>query len=426
MANASQPGALEEWRKHWKVVVPSFLGIMLISAHGHSLGVMIRPLEAEFGWPRAQISAGFMFISILSLALGPVVGRAVDRLGARRIALFGILFYGAMLSCLSLATSNVYSWWGLWILVAIGSMTILPVVWLSAINGYFFLSRGLAMAIALSGTGMGAAVWPILTNTLVEEFGWRMAYVALAGISVAICFPITWLLFRDGPRGGLRPHAPVAGQSSAPPSPPAAPGPTAREQVASAAYIKLAATVVIFSVASCALTNNFVPVLIGEGLTPASAAATAGLLGIGSITGRIVGGFLLDRLDGNKVAAVSVLLPILPTTILLMTDQSQAWSAFACLVMGFSVGTELDCAAYLAARHLGTRNFGALFGSMNGMMLFGAGVGPLAANAVFDVTRSYDLVLIALIPLFIATAALFLSLGSYRHLDPETGQPMPA
>jgi predicted MFS family arabinose efflux permease len=423
MASASGPGALEEWRKHWTVVLPGFLGIMLISAHGHALGVMIRPLEQEFGWPRASISAGFLFISVMALLLGPLVGRAVDRLGARRIGMFGVLFYCAMLACLSLANSSIYSWWALWLLVAIGSMTILPVVWISVINGYFFLSRGLAMAIALSGTGMGAAIWPFLTNTLVDEFGWRMAYVALAAIGAAICFPITWLLFREAGPGASSAAEPGASPANRQ-EPAAASGPSVCEQVASPRYVKLAATAIIFSIASCALTNNFVPVLIGEGLSPGAAAATAGLLGIGSIAGRIVGGFLLDRLDGNKVAAVSVLLPIVPTTILLLTDQSQGWSALACLIMGLSVGAELDCCAYLSARHLGTRNFGTLFGAINGMLLFGAGLGPLGANAVYDVTRSYDLVLYALIPLFVITAILFLSLGSYRHLDPVTGQPM--
>jgi hypothetical protein len=118
------------------------------------------------------------------------------------------------------------------------------------------------------------------------------------------------------------------------------------------------------------------------------------------------------------------LLPIIPTTILLMTEQSQTSSAVACLIMGLSVGTELDCCAYLTARHFGTRNFGTLFGSINGVLLFGAGLAPLSANAVFDVTRSYDLVLYALLPLFVLTAILFLALGNYRHPHRETGLPM--
>ena len=413
MAATVGPEGWREWRAHWKVVVPCFLGIMLVSAHGHALGVMIRPLEAEFGWPRAQISAGFLFISVMALLAGPVVGIAIDRVGARRIGLFGVLFYCTMLASLSLASSSIWSWWGLWFLVALGSLTILPVVWVAVINGYFVMSRGLAMAVALSGTGMGAAVWPILTNTLLEALGWRLAYVALAGICAAIVFPIVLLLFREAGRPAADPSAAME-----------RPGRLAREQVRSSRFYKLAAASILFAIASCALTNNFVPVLIGEGLDPASAAATVGLMGLGSITGRLVGGFLLDRLDGNKVAAVSVLLPILPVTVLLMTQDSQVWAGFAALVMGLSVGAELDCCAYLAARHFGTRNFGTLFGSINGLLLFGAGIAPLAANYVYDVTASYDLVLWALLPLFAITAVLFLTLGDYRSLDPDTGEPL--
>lgn len=419
MAVAAAPGALQEWRANWTIIIPCFLGIMLVSLHGHALGVMIRPLEEEFGWPRAQISAGFMFISVMALLVGPVIGGAVDRIGARRIGLFGILFYATMLAGLSLAGSSIWSWWALWLFVALGAVSILPVVWISVINGYFFASRGLAMAVALSGTGLGAAVWPILTNTLLEAFGWRMAYVGLAILSAAVCFPVAWLFFREREVAGSFGSVPKGTVHAAP-----TPGPSARDQLHSARFYRLAAAAIIFAIASCALTNNMVPVLIGEGLTPAKAAATAGLLGIGSISGRLVGGYLLDRLDGNKVAAASVLLPILPTVILLTTDQSQGWAAAACLVMGLSVGAELDCCAYLAARHFGTRHFGTLFGSINGMLLFGAGLAPLTANYVYDVTRSYDLVLYALLPLFLITAGLFLALGDYRKLDPETGQPL--
>jgi predicted MFS family arabinose efflux permease len=400
-------GAAGEWRAHWRVIVPAFLGIMLCSAHGHALGVMIRPLEAEFGWARAQISAGFLIISIMAIVISPFVGSAVDRFGARRIALVGVLFYCCTLAMLSLAGSNVLSWWALWFFLALGNMTIMPVVWLAVINGYFLRSRGLAMAIALSGTGMGAAIFPILTNTLVDALGWRGAYVALAAISAAIVFPVTLWLFRA--RSGAASPEPLAGDEALRKS--------ARAQMATPRFWKLAAAAIVFAVAACALTNNMVPVLIGEGLTPARAAATAGLLGIGSITGRLVGGYLLDRLDGNKVAAVSVLLPIVPATILLSTGQSLAWASAACVIMGFSVGAELDCCAYLAARHFGTRNFGVLFGSINGMLLFGNGLAPLLANVVYDQTRSYDLVLMGLIPLFALTAILFLTLGRYPDLD---------
>ena len=409
--DAAGNGAIGEWRAHWEVILPCILGIMLCSAHGHALGVMMRPLESEFGWARAEISAGFLIIAVVALVVSPMVGTAVDRIGARRIALGGTLIYCATLAMLSLPTADVRTWWGLWLLLSAGNMLILPVVWLAVLNGYFVRSRGLAMAIALSGTGLGAAIFPILTNTLVEAFGWRQAYVALAAICATGVFPLALLLFHPAPGAGL------------PGSTRTGPVVTARGQMASARFVKLAAASFVFAVASCALTNNMVPVLIGEGLTPGNAAATAGLLGIGSITGRLIGGFLLDRFDGNKVATVSVLLPIVPASIFLATGGSPLWAAVACLVLGLSVGTELDCCAYLAARHFGTRHFGALFGSINGLLLFGNGLAPLIANSVYDAVRTYDPVLIALIPLFVITAILFLTLGRYPDLDPATAPP---
>lgn len=407
MANCGQTGALEEWRAHWRVVLPAVVGVMLAATHGHALGVMIRPIEAEFGWARAEISSGFLIIAVTAVLVSPLVGNAVDRYGARRIALFGVPFYCIALGLLSLTPPSLPAWWGLWFVLALGNMSVLPVVWLAVLNGYFLKSRGLAMAIALSGTGLAAAIVPYLTNSLVEALGWRQAYVALAAIMAMACLPLALALFRPAPVARDGAHASSVEERTG-----------ARGQMASPRFLKLAAASIVFAIASCALTNNMVPVLIGEGLDPARAAATAGLLGIGSIAGRLVGGLLLDRFDGNKVAAASVLLPIVPASILLVTDHSLAWASIACIAMGLSIGTELDCCAYLAARHFGTRHFGTLFGSINGMLLFGAGIAPLAANYVYDVTRSYDLVLTGLIPLFFITALLFLSLGRYPALDP--------
>lgn len=414
MSAPQERGKGEEWRAHWTIVMPCFLGLMLIAAHSHSLGVIIGPLEREFGWSRAQISAGGLIISVMGLLVSPVIGAAVDRIGARRIALFGVLFYCAMLSTLSLASSAIASWWGLWVLVSLGTMSILPVVWLAAINGFFRKSRGMAMAIAMSGSGMGAAVWPFLTNTLVEALGWRLAYVALAVICAVIIFPFVYFFLRDPVKEVDSKSVPVT--KAEPPAP--------RREWLTPRFFKLLAASFIFAMASYALSNNLVPVLIGEGLTAGTAAATVSLLGLGVIAGRLIGGYLLDIMNGNIVAAACVLLQIVPAIILLSTTGSQFWAAISCLLIGLSVGTELDASAYLAARHFGARNFGSVFGVINGTLLFSAGAAPMAANYVYDVTRSYDYVLIALIPLLIVSAIFFLTLGDYSRIDEETGRTM--
>jgi hypothetical protein len=117
----------------------------------------------------------------------------------------------------------------------------------------------------------GMAIWPYLTNTLVEELGWRMAYVALALISAAICFAIVWLLFRDAGTGTtMRVLRRPAGSSEARAATVPEPGTKVRDQMASRRFYMLASASIVFSIASSALTNIMVPVLIGEGLNPGS------------------------------------------------------------------------------------------------------------------------------------------------------------
>lgn len=405
-----------EWRQHWTILPPCIAGIMLCAVHGYSLGVMIPVLEREFGWLRAEISAGPLIISMVALFVAPFIGNSIDRLGPRRIALVGVPGFCLALALLSTATPSIYSWWGLWTLLAFASMFVIPTVWTAAINGYFDKNRGLALALALCGTGLTAAVIPSLTNLLVDGYGWRGAYMALGGICVAVVFPLVWFLFHAA---GSRPTPSLAQHGSVPPLAPALTGVSARVGLTSARFLKLGGAATIFAVALCALTVNAVPVLLAQGLTPGRAAAFAGLIGIGSIIGRLCGGYLLDRLDANKVAAVSVLLPIVSIAILLMFPGSETGAALACLVIGLSVGAELDACAYLAARHFGLRNFGTLFGTINGLLLFGNGVAPILANAVYDVVKTYDPVLWSMIPACLLASLLFLWLGPYPVFDPE-------
>lgn len=417
MTGALEPGGWQEWRSHWYVIIPCFFGMMLCSAHGAVLGVTIIPIENEYGWARAEISAGFLIIAFIALFVSPFAGRAVDRLGARRIALTGVVLYCTAFGLLSTATPDVITWWALWGLLALAMMTVMPAVWLSVITGYFVKCRGLAMAIALSATGMTMAVLPLIADLLVEAQGWRGAYVSLSIISFCVVFPLALFLFRPAPQ------AESQRRSAARQSGPAAPAPVM--QARSVRFVKLATAAVIFAVASSALTTNAVPLLVGEGLSPRAAAASVGLIGIGSITGRLFGGYLLDRFNGNYVAAGCTLMPIVPAVIFLLTEESQAWAVVACLIIGLSIGTEVDCCAFLTARHFGTLNFGALFGTINGMLLFGNGLAPIIANYGYDVTRSYDIVLVALIPVFLATSVLFATLGKYPELDELPGHASP-
>lgn len=398
-------GGMGEWRQHWTMLMPCTLGIMLCSVPNYSLGVMIRPLEEEYGWSRAEISSGPFIIALIALIGAPLIGMVMDRYGARRIALPGVLLFCATLALCSMATSSIWTWWLLWVVVGIAAMTVIPSMWTFAINSFFDKNRGKALAIALSGTGIGAFSMPPLTNWLIDVYGWRGAYVALGLILALICFPLTLFFFRSA--------ADVLRKAKSNAAPVILSGMTAREGFRTLRFYLLALATVIFSTAICGLTANQTPILIAQGLTPASAAAIAGLMGIGSIIGRLVGGVLLDKWDARRVAAISVLMPCLNVGLLIAFPTSIEAAMVATFVLGLAIGTELDAVAYLAARHFGLRALGLLYGTINGLMLFANGFAPMLANHVYDITRSYHPYMWAVIPAFFVTAVLFLALGRY-------------
>ncbi|MEZ5736693.1 MAG: MFS transporter [Novosphingobium sp.] len=166
-----------------------------------------------------------------------------------------------------------------------------------------------------------------------------------------------------------------------------------------------------------AIIMNLVPMLVFTGLPRGTAAPIAGLVGIATITGRVFGGWLMDRMSAKVIAAISTFVAsVLPVT-LLVAPGSAAAATFGVIAYGLVGGAKVGAIAYLASRHLGQRAFGTLYGTINAMVALAVGVSPLAANYIYDLTRSYEIVLWAAVPVLTVAALLYLSLGRY----PEFG-----
>jgi MFS family permease len=421
MAGMSDKGAVDragggwardEWRAGWPVLPPALAGVMLVAVHGYSLGVMVTPLQHAFGWSRAAITAGPFIIALVAFWAAPLTGLAIDRFGPRRVALLGVPAFCGALALLGTASANVLTWWALWALLGIASMMILPMVWTTAIAGRFSRNRGMALALALCGTGITATFMPTLTDRLVGAYGWRHAYVALGGLCCVVVLPLVLLSFRGRQEvtGGARPPSRMSRAEL-------------RRALTSRRFVLLAGAVTVNSFAMCALTVNGVPVLTGRGFGPAEAAAIAGLIGIGSVTGRLGGGLLLDRVDAARFVALCMALPAMGALLLLAVPHSTPAAQAACLLIGLCAGAEYDAAAYLAARHFGVDRYATMFGAVSGILLLSNGLAPLLANALFDATHSYDVVLWAQLPLGALAALLFLAIGPYpEDVDTVPGE----
>lgn len=397
----------QEWGRFGGNLPPAVLGMALVAVHAYFLGVMIEPLEREFGWSRAEISAGPLVTSLVTLFLAVFGGKAVDRFGPRKVALIGVPFYAVSLALISTAGPSVVSWLLLYALLGVALICVYPSVWTAAIAQRFDNNRGLALAVVLSGTGIASAAVPYLGATLIEAFGWRGAYLGMAALSFLVVFPLVVFLFAKG----KPPAKPIVRTSvKIPPTGTAA-------ELLSPKFIKLAVAGVIYSLGATGLGINAVPILMEEGFTLMAAAELAALVGIGTIIGRVVGGFLLDWIDGRFVAMGCAVGALSAAMILLATDQSWLAASIACFLLGLTAGAEYDACAYLTTRHFSARQFGALFGFLGALLGFTAGIAPFIANALYGVFGNYDGILWGIIPLFALASLLFLLMGPYPDAD---------
>ena len=387
--------AKSEWSSYWFLPVVAALGYSAAGLHVYGIGPLMEPLHREFGWTRAQTLSGSAIVSLVVALASVPMGMVIDRLGPRLIALIGVPLIGAAVAALSLANGSMSNWLSLWALVAIASIPVQATVWTSAVVSRFDSARGLALAVTLCGSSIGAFVFPLLSTWLVQNFDWRQAFIGLGGAWALLLMPLLLWSFR-GAQDSKRQQRGAAT--------PLMPGLSLGEAARNPAFYRLLIATAFFTFAIFGSVVNFVPILTGSGATPMTAASAASLIGIFSLIGRLSTGAVLDRYPAHIVGAVCFLIPI-PGCALLLADGIDTWAFFAAAAMfGLTLGAEVDVIAYLATRHFGLRSFGAIQGAMLCATALGAASGPLAAGATYDRFGDYGGFITATIVLMVLSA----------------------
>lgn len=405
---------MTEWRHYWHLPVAAALGYATAVMYVYSMGPFIEPIQQEFGWSRAQISSGITIAAFFSAIFCVPMGMLVDRIGPRRVGLFGVIMMCGSVALLGTATGDKTNWVVLWSVLAFSTLWVQATVWTSAVNSRFEKSRGLALAVTLSGASISAAIFPVLATWLINSYGWRTAYMALSGSWALIVVPIMFLGFHSA-----HDKAPMKRTSAAAAARELS-GVSLSEGLRSAALYKLILSAGFFSFTAIGVVVHFVPILKDSGAEPLAAAGVASLVGIFSIVGRLGTGFLLDRLPGHLVGAVACLLPVIASGLLLYDGSNTYFQLAAAAMFGFTLGSEVDVIAYLAAKYFGLKNFGALYGAMVMALSLGVAFGPLGAGAMFDHFGGYQPFLTLVAVLMGVTALTLFSLGGTPEDDMQT------
>ena len=381
-----------EWKSSWTLLLASSLGMSFFSMMLGAIGLFMVPLGREFGWSRAMLSAGHSIASLCTAVLGPLLGMLIDRYGARRLALPGLVLTIACISAFSLLNGQAVYWYALWAIFGVITVTIKSTTWTTAVVGVFTRSRGLALGLTMSGTALALIVVPPLGNYLITEFGWRMAFVYLAlgwgGLTFILCF-LFFFDVRDRARHVMKVAGKEVGQTAD------LPGLTIKEGLRNTALWRIAISNFVIMALTIGLSVHLFPILTEAGVSRANAAWLLSLAGISGILGKLGTGIMLDRFRPNWIGGITLGAAALAFALLIDGIRSPWLIIIAMLVNGYAFGTKTQITGYMTASYAGMKNFGFLYSIMSTLLALASGIGPLLAGLIYDRTGGYDPFLIA-------------------------------
>jgi len=406
-----------EFKRGWRVLILALVGVATSSSSLllYSFSSMVIPLEQAMGWGRAELQAAITALSLGTIVASQLAGWLNLRYGLRRVTLVSLLALSLSVFALTSMGGSIWTLYLGFFLVPLAGLGTLQVTWSHLVNLWFEENRGLALAIILSGSGLAAIMLPLITAWAISRWNWQAGFLALGVLPVLLALPLAlrWLM-------------PTAQTSHVPEplvSTEQAGGLLLREALRSWRFwvCNLSMTLVVSCVVG--LVTNIVPLLQDRGLSALQAAQIFSSFGVSLILGRLLVGYLIDRLWAPGVASLALLMPAFACGIFAYGDSTIAMYTIATLLVGVGAGAEFDIAAFLIARYFGMRDYGRLFGAHLGLITAGAATSPLLFAAMFKLTGGYSAMLLFSFVCFVAGPLLLLTLGGYPRYQQE---PLPA
>ena len=390
---------MDESSRHypgWRVVWACGVGAFFASIPYQVFAIFLKPISEEFSWSRESAAGAYAAMALLAALAAPIVGRVIDRRGARRVIVPCLTIVGLAVASLSMLTPSLAHLYAVCGVIGFASIGASAVAYSRVIFSWFDARRGRALGFMLTGGMASAIVMPPATVNLIRWFGWRAAWFILGMIAVTVGVPIVMRLLREGPATVNREVI-------------AAPGATIAEAIRSRLFWTLIAT--IFG-AALMVSGSLVHVsalLTDRGFTPAAAAAVMSTMGAANLTGRLTTGWLMDRYAAPRVAAMLLTTGALGGWLMAGADSMGA-ALLAAFLIGAGSGGEIDVNPYLLSRYFGLRSLATLYG-FNWMALGAASaLGPILMGRAHDATGTYSVILIQLAVVTLLSAALMLTL----------------
>jgi MFS family permease len=392
-------------RNGWIVTFASALAMIVGSGPivVYTQGSFLRPLTAEFHWSRVQYFLPYTLAGLAGALALPVLGYLADRFGTRRVLLIGIVTFAVASASLATLSGSPLQYAVLMIIVGVAAMSQSNLLYAKMVSSWIDLRRGLALAIVISGFGLGGMIVPPLTAALISAAGWRIARLGLSAAILLVALPAVYFFVFDRPRSGT-----LAVSSTA------AAGTSTREALRTVTLWNLFLAFFFGTAAATAVVTNLVPLLGDHGISAKGAAWALSLVAAGQFLGRLLSGYLLDKVSSPKIGLIWFVCAIAGVLVISRADRLSL-AALGSALVGIGYGAEGELAAYFTGRYFGLKNFATIYAIVVAAVIVGAAIGPLSTGYLFDHYGGYA-VSLGVIEAALAIAAVCIALlGGYVY-----------
>lgn len=375
------------------------IGLTLGLTYGvwYSYSVFLVALLNDFGWSRSVLAGAFSVFTLVHGAANPVIGMLCDRIGPRRLVIFGGAALGLALYGNSFIDSpgDLYLGFGLFTAIAVACCGWVPAVVL--VQRQFMDRLALSLGIVSSGIGFGMLFVVPLCQALIESVGWRTAWQILGAICAGWIVPANLFLVRDASTPSVVTStpgaAPDAARRQSKTHGAGAKEATLRDALRSQAFWLVMAAFFFGNVCAQTLHVHQVAFLVDHGMAAMAAASVVGVVGIASVFGKTGGGWLADRFEREVIYVIGIAILVGAVGALALVGVTTSrWGAYGFAVM---LGVGYSATAALVPAMISDRFRGRHFGLILGMGLMGSAVGsalgPWLAGRLFDATGSYSI-----------------------------------
>lgn len=394
-------------KRNWLIVLGCFIGVSvsISPAYLAVFGLFLKPMADEIGLSRTELSMAPSFMALVAAICSPFIGGLIDRWASRRVVIIAVLMLPLGLLGHSMLQASLPAFIFLSLFMGVSAAIACPLPYISALPQWFDRNLGLAISLSMTGVGFGQILLPKIAAYLINDGGWRHAWAIMAGIILVVGVLNAAFLFRDNPEFQARKKESLRNDSEM-----TLPGISLGEAVRTPIFWLLGISVCLVAQVGVGAMIHIVPMLTDRGISPIQAANVIAIFGIGSLAGRLMTGFALDRLSIALVGGVLFSMQGLGMLVL-WSEMGGSAPYIAVFFVGLAVGAETDIIPFATRKKFGLRQFGKIFGSIYGIFSLGPVLGPLLMGSAFDALGSYSLVLLAFSISSFTAAAFIVAAG---------------